>query len=91
MKIKVAFERGYLEGAFFIYAPSQVTWVTQLSCGPGTATGLSRCAIAKSSDVNGDSRVDMADMVLLLRHWGACGEDCAVLDLDCDEEDERVL
>ncbi len=79
-------DNAVVSGTINFFTPSQIAITKQVSCGPGTATRRRICSPAKSLDLNGDSKVNIVDVVLLLDVWGPCaGEDrCAIADLDCN-------
>lgn len=74
-----------LTGGFFAYAPSQVAFELTVSCGTGGVGDRPACAQPKSADQNGDGKVTIVDIVLVLDSWGSCGSKaCIAADLDCN-------
>ena len=63
-------------GAETLVGPTGFVCMTGLTRGPNLP--------APSADLNGDGRVDGADLGLLLAAWGPCGQGCCPADLNLD-------
>merc|ERR1711991_376174 len=85
MQMAMVVENVVASGNFFVYSASQVHWTIPVTCGPGSAKNRPSCVTPKSADLNGDGKIDIVDVVLVLDQFGDCvSVDSCTADFDCN-------